>query len=309
MDSRNPQKPSSPPPSYESVVNDSRLSYQPTNWNFPQPSEESLPGLDEFVRRYEINPTFAERLRKLKGYEIVFICDDSGSMTAPLGTNINPYEQQRTRWDELKQTVSIVVDLASVFDPDGVDVYFLNREPMLHVRNSSELETIFALEPEGSTPIVPVFRQVLHDKRNQIYERNLLILLATDGVPTDEREQSDVRTLEHVLRNERRPINQIPVTIIACTDDDNSMSYLNNWDKQIPNLDVVDDYQSERKEIQACQGRDFPFGFGDYVVKILMGGIDSFFDQLDEKKVTLNSPQQWNSEIYNPFHGNYPTYS
>ena len=52
--------------------------------------------------------------------------------------------------DELKQTVSIVVDLASVFDPDGVDVYFLNREPMLHVRNSSELETIFALEPEGN---------------------------------------------------------------------------------------------------------------------------------------------------------------
>jgi hypothetical protein len=51
--------------------------------------------------------------------------------------------------DELKQTVSIVVDLASVLDPDGVDVYFLNREPMLHVRSSSELENIFAMEPEG----------------------------------------------------------------------------------------------------------------------------------------------------------------
>ncbi len=51
--------------------------------------------------------------------------------------------------DELKQTVSIVVDLASALDPDGVDIYFLNREPMLHVRNSSELETIFAMDPEG----------------------------------------------------------------------------------------------------------------------------------------------------------------
>ncbi len=51
--------------------------------------------------------------------------------------------------DELKQTVSIVVDLASILDPDGVDVYFLNREPMLHVRNSSELDNIFAMEPEG----------------------------------------------------------------------------------------------------------------------------------------------------------------
>ena len=64
---------------------------------------------------------------------------------------------------------------------------------------------------------MPVLRQVLRDKRNQICERNLLILLATDGVPTDERDRPDIRTLEHVLRHERTPISQIPVTIIACT--------------------------------------------------------------------------------------------
>ena len=51
--------------------------------------------------------------------------------------------------DELKQTVSIVVDIASVLDPDGVDIYFLNREPLLHVRNSSELVPVFAVRPSG----------------------------------------------------------------------------------------------------------------------------------------------------------------
>jgi hypothetical protein len=68
-----------------------------------------------------------------------------------------------------------------------------------------------------STPIVPVLRQILKDKRNHIFERNLLILLATDGIPTDEHERPDIRTLEHVLKNERQPTNRIPVTIIACT--------------------------------------------------------------------------------------------
>lgn len=53
--------------------------------------------------------------------------------------------------DELKQTVSIVVDIASVLDPDGVDVYFLNREPLFHVRNSSELVAIFAVPPSGKS--------------------------------------------------------------------------------------------------------------------------------------------------------------
>ncbi len=51
--------------------------------------------------------------------------------------------------DELKQTVSIVVDIASVLDPDGVDIYFLNREPMFHVRSSSELISVFSVPPAG----------------------------------------------------------------------------------------------------------------------------------------------------------------
>jgi hypothetical protein len=51
--------------------------------------------------------------------------------------------------DELKQTVSIVVDIASVLDPDGVDIYFLNREPLFHVRNSLALVPVFAVPPAG----------------------------------------------------------------------------------------------------------------------------------------------------------------
>ncbi len=40
-------------------------------------------------------------------------------------------------------------------------------------------------------------------------------------------------------------------------------SYLNNWDKKLPNLDVADDYRSERQEILKVQGKNFPFSFGD----------------------------------------------
>lgn len=53
-------------------------------------------------------------------------------------------------------------------------------------------------------------------------------------------------------------------------DDDKCMSYLNNWDKKIPNLDVVDDYRNEKKQIQVCQGKNFPFSFGDVRYLILL---------------------------------------
>ena len=82
-------------------------------------------------------------------------------------------------------------------------------------------------------------------------------------------------------------------TIVACTDDLSSMSYLNKWDEEIPRLDVVhlielcrnfyfistlyelwvkvDDYRSERSETMSAQGPKFSFSFGDYVAKALVG--------------------------------------
>ncbi|CAF0762515.1 unnamed protein product [Didymodactylos carnosus] len=258
--------------------------YQPTT------VDDRMSKFQDIVNRYEINREFATRLRNLEGYEVVFIVDDSGSMNTPLGDITSPFDRKPSRWDELKQTVSIVVDIASVLDPDGVDIYFLNREPQFHVKHSSELVPTFAVPPAGLTPIVPVLRKVLYDKQAEIQERKLLILLATDGAPTDESGHQDVKMLEHVLRHERNPINRIPVTFIACTDDDDCIGYLNKWDKNIPYVDVIDDYKNERQEIHNTQGRNFPFSFGDYVVKILMGSVDSWFDGLDERRVNISGP-------------------
>ena len=175
----------------------------------------------------------------------------------------------------------------------------VNRWPGVFARHAALLR--------GPTPIVRVLRHVLQEKQLEIQERKLLLLIATDGVPTNDQGQQDIKSLEHTLRHERKPVSRIPVTIIACTDDTASIGYLNSWDKKIPNLDVADDYRSEREEIHRAQGKDFPFSFGDvssssfltsldhtcrlkYVVKVLMGAVDDWFDTLDERRVNTNAP-------------------
>ncbi|CAF3065414.1 unnamed protein product, partial [Rotaria sp. Silwood2] len=45
--------------------------------------------------------------------------------------------------------------------------------------------------------------------------------------------------------------------------DEQCIGYLNSWDKTIPNPDVVDDYRTERNEVQAYRGKHVPFNFGD----------------------------------------------
>lgn len=127
---------------------------------------------------------------------------------------------------------------------------------------------VFSIPPQGPTPIVRILRYVLQEKELVAQERKLLILIATDGVPTNEHGKQDIKSFEYVLRHERRPIHHMPVTIIACTDDNDCIGYLNHWDRRIPNLDVADDYRSERQEILKKQGKDFPFSFGDVSFEI-----------------------------------------
>lgn len=83
----------------------------------------------------------------------------------------------------------------------------------------------------------------------------------------------DVGELETVMRNERKPTTY--VTFLACTDEPAALNYLNNWDRTMQHVDIVDDFRSELAEVQQKRGPNFKFSYGDYLVKALIGSIDS----------------------------------
>ena len=175
----------------------------------------------------------------------------------------------------------------------GLDLYFLNRATMLNVTSSQQLHDVFSAPASGLTPITPVLQHVLEAKKAIALERKLLVVIATDGAPTNPQGQVDTASLRRVLM--ARNTDKVFVTFLACTDDDSTMDYLNKWDKyvpphrgcattgrhrerkaivltslprllcccllppslalrEIPNLDVVDDYHSERAEVLKAQG-------------------------------------------------------
>jgi hypothetical protein len=232
------------------------------------------------MKKYEISEEFALKLKeKLVGVEIVFIADDSGSM----GGLVRPHAANVTRWLELRNKIGVTIDLAALMDPTGVDIYFLNRGECLNVTDFKQVEDAFKAPPDGYTPISRVYRNVLKAKQGIAKERKLLTIIATDGIPTDEQGNSDPATLEQVLKHERNPQAKIFTTFMACTDDDEVMKVLNKWDRKIKNVDVVDDYESEKEQIKKKRGKNFPFSLGDYVVKTLVGSLDEKMDKEDEK--------------------------
>lgn len=183
----------------------------------------------EIVDKYEISMDFAQRLQQLSGFTIAFIFDDSGSMNSPLMNsplNNDNTLLKATRFDELKYFAKIAIEIITLFDPDGASVYFLNKQPspIYNVRNEDQLNDLFNFRPRGYTPLPRVLNTLLRDNEQTLAEKKLLILIATDGEPTNDKGKPAVSEFKEALQ---RRSERVYTTIVACTDDDGSVDYLN----------------------------------------------------------------------------------
>lgn len=232
----------------------------------------------EICRHYEINTLFATYLRELIKYKLVIIADDSGSMNT-----LTNYGEPR--WSELCRFVTTVFSVTETIENSPLDVYFLNRPSIIHVHQLCQITDSFASPPKGATPIVPILTHILQQPYDSSYEGRIVII-CTDGEPTDTSGRVNTKQLYNVLMCQRSRNDY--TTFLACTDDDDAIGYLNLWDREIPRVDVIDDYPNEKKEVQRAQGRQFSFSFGEYVVKTLMGSVIPALDKLDEYGVDID---------------------
>ena len=105
---------------------------------------------------------------------------------------------QRTRWDKLCDIVKIVLEI-------GVDIYFLNQDPILRVKDPKVVEGAFSRRPSGYTPLVPVLNKIFQlPPSRRGHDKKLLVFVATDGAPTDENGEENIPDLEHLIRHVRR---------------------------------------------------------------------------------------------------------
>ena len=236
--------------------------------------------------KYEIQQALAQRLLILQDYRIILLCDDSGSMK----TSVN--NSNRTRWDELHDFVQIILEIGAIFDPNGVDVYFLNRPPILSVTNPEVVKHVFSKPPRGYTPIVTALRHIFQSPATRAgYDKKALVFIATDGAPTDDKGRVNVDELKHLMVHERQS-ETTHVMFLVCTDDPACVEYLTEWDQTMTNVDVTGNFKAEREKVRRYRGANYPFSNGDYIVKALVGAIDREMDNLNEPASTASPDMQ-----------------
>ena len=241
---------------------------------------DNLATLNAILAKYEITIADANDLVVLQEYEVVVIADDSGSMSL---SSVPPNQRRLgqpgpTRWDELGQTLRLVCEIACCLDDDGIDIYFLNRPKLSNIRSVDDpsFAQSLASPPRGTTPLTERVRDVLNDYSRS--EKPVLLLIATDGEPNGGHRAFSRLIVDTVTK--RATSVTFKVQVLACTEDEDSVAYLNDLDDAAPGIDVTDDYYSERQQILAA-GRVRVFRRSDWVIKALLGPILRKYDDLD----------------------------
>ncbi|KAJ3122664.1 hypothetical protein HK100_011892 [Physocladia obscura] len=235
----------------------------------------------ELVERHNISDFMAEKLHKLEAFDIVIVADDTVSMQSKcMGDPRSPFNASTTHWQELKETIATIAEIATVLNNSlGMDVYFLHRPPIRNLTGpGSGLNTAFTNQPsEHASPLTHTLRTILREKCVGEHPKKLLILIATASHPTTPAGHPDLESLKRVLSHDRRRISisgekekySIPaVCFLTCTNGDApEIEYL----EDIRGVDVVNDYYTEKRQVRAVQGRKFAFSRGDWICRMILG--------------------------------------
>lgn len=259
---------------------DTRASFRPTPINSPRANSVHMSGSPTSVMNSPRTPSrrssVEDPLLQLVKYDTVIIVDDSSSMAGPL-------------WFEAREALAGVAELASKYDADGIDIYFLNS-PLVGngLRHASEVKRLFdQVEPDGITPTGEKLEELLldyllrlehakeradagdHSALREIKPVNYLVI--TDGAPSDDPETVIV-TAARRLDAGKFPITQVGIQFIQIGNDPDAGEALRELDDDLAGKygvrDIVDTTLYSGNQLDAT-----------VLTKCLLGGINRRVDR------------------------------
>lgn len=242
-----------------------------------------------------------------------WVVDNSGSMATADGNRfVNSKTGLKmvscTRWKEIVETVEYHAQLAALLhcpttfrllnNPGGYvgsQEFSIGRAGAEMVDRDLQVarETLARSSPMGVTPLakhVRDIREEIHALAPSLFQqgRKIAIILATDGLPTNEygiagREANDEFTTA------LRSLEGLPVWIVVrlCTDEANIVQFYNDIDAQLElSIEVLDDYVGEAQEVHSVN----PWLNYTLVIHRMreMGVQNRLLDLLDERLFTTS---------------------
>jgi len=259
--------------------------YPPGSLDMIATKVASSGALAKIASEWRMPLELASDLVKLSLFDTILYVDDSGSMA---------FEEGGERIDDLKLILSRVAYATSLFDQDGIQVRFMNNrlEGNNIASEQQALQLVQQVKFSGLTPLGTgmwnkiIQPLVLGPARANALQKPVLIIAITDGTPAGESKDeifSVIQRTDAELRRTRYGPDAISYQFAQVGNDQKATRFLEELDNhpQIGGLvDCTSNFELEQEEMMRKSGVDLTPEL--WLVKLLMGAIDSSYDTKDE---------------------------
>lgn len=160
-------------------------------------------------------------------FDTVFIIDDTSSMQGPVDSEDNK-DWPLDKWTVLEECLQYIVDIATTYDKDGVDVQFLKEKDMAQ-KNIKDSGAIFEM--------LKSIRPRLESEEHQGTFFHQELIRAIDPVLWEYKAYVDERK-RGVRREHPKPLNLIVITDGDADDQDEVEDYLTSVAKELDRLEA-----------------------------------------------------------------------
>lgn len=248
-------------------------------------AEQDFDSLCNLFVKFEIPRGMVFKLLSLSGFRLHFIIDDSGSMTYDSDA-LDDRGKRMTRWKEVHSRLLKMFEVLQWIPAQGILMTFMNRPDViefLDIRSYSnqtflddavsKINAVFHRGPSGSTPTLQTLRAAFQragDSPTAFY-------LFTDGVPN-----GGPSAVAQLVQTRANP-HKFPLTFCSCTDQDSEAEWMKEVEEKALACAELDDYLSEKREVEKDQGKAFPYSWGMWLICNLCAALHpDDLDALDE---------------------------
>jgi hypothetical protein len=242
---------------------------------------------DAIAAKWRITKELACDLAPLALYDIVFFCDDSGSMA---------FEDQGERIEDLKLILGKVADVVADFDDDGVSVRFINSsEKGDGLRGAADALRVVSRVPfSGGTPLGTNFAKKVVEpfvNKKKFFglggsdmDKPVLAIVITDGEPAGEPRDTFVRVLQdakNALAGTKYGPKALAVQIAQVGKDARTTRFLAEIDGHPGIGDIVDCTSYYELEAEEFARKGVTLTPELWLLKMCMGAVDPEYDSRD----------------------------
>ncbi|KAE9985737.1 hypothetical protein BLS_005703 [Venturia inaequalis] len=260
--------------------------YPPNSPALDQLAQKAAQAIGPLCQRWHIQPEIGNDLVKLGLYDIVIYIDDSGSMQ---------FEEGGERIKDLRLILERVASVATIFDDDGISLRFMNarypEQSLENIRTEQQIDALMrnaqfkGLTPMGTELRAKVIDGIIVPKVQQRqYRKPTLVITITDGQPAGEAPNTVFDTIKYAAQvvSQAHGPGGVSFQFAQVGNDQKAREFLGKLDED-PSIgqlvDCTSNYENESEEMQK-QGVNLTPDL--WIVKLLLGSIDSSYDLLDE---------------------------